>query len=61
MAQTTAPREHDPHRERIAFDAAEWHRRLDELVKLRRESVAPRAADPSVNCSLILESGSLPR
>jgi hypothetical protein len=27
MAQTTAPRERDPHRERIAIDAAKWHRR----------------------------------
>jgi hypothetical protein len=49
MAQTDTPRGHDPHRERIAFDTAEWHRRLDELVELRRESASLQAADSPVN------------
>jgi len=37
-------REDDPHSKRIIFDTAEWHRRLEELAKLRqleRSDVSP--------------------
>jgi hypothetical protein len=38
MAQPATPRGHEVHKKRIASDTAEWHRRLDELVEIRREA-----------------------
>jgi hypothetical protein len=36
MASQLDPREDDPHSKRVASDTAEWHRRLEELAKLRQ-------------------------
>ena len=38
MAQPATPRGHEVHKKRIASDTVEWHRRLDELVEIRREA-----------------------
>jgi hypothetical protein len=47
MAQATTTTGRDPHRERIIFDTAEWHRRLEELVELRRETSESSDAAPT--------------
>jgi hypothetical protein len=36
MASNVDLREDDLHSKRITFDTAEWHRRLEELAKLRQ-------------------------
>jgi hypothetical protein len=38
MARPATPRGAEVHKKRIASDTAEWHRRLDELVEIRREA-----------------------
>jgi hypothetical protein len=53
MASQLDLREDDPHSKRISFDMAEWHRRLEELARLRQLetfSVSP-PNDMTANCS----------
>jgi hypothetical protein len=47
-------REDDPHSKRIVFDTAEWHRRLEELAKLRQFEIAKvsRANGMVADCEL---------
>jgi hypothetical protein len=48
-------REDDLHSKRIMCDTAEWHRRLEELAKLRQleTSNVSRANDVTPNCKLV--------
>jgi hypothetical protein len=41
MAPRTAPKERDPHSERVIFDMAEWHDRLERLADRRRGIACP--------------------
>jgi hypothetical protein len=40
-----APKERDPHSERVIFDMAEWHDRLERLADMRRGLPAPGGVD----------------
>jgi hypothetical protein len=54
MASPSDFREDDPHSKRITFDTAEWHRRLEELAKLRQleTSKMSRASGMAADCEL---------
>jgi hypothetical protein len=43
MVSDLDPRENDPHSKRITFDTVEWHRRLEELAKLRQIEISDRS------------------